>query len=531
MTTSHSPRKRATDDARCAHQSCWGASRFSWLVSSAGARVALGLACAVVPLVAGLGVFAQQGSVALDAPVITWSTPINLSRSPQSSDHPAVVADGYGHVHVFWAEDVGGSPLAPDDLPTPGNAITHCEWDGHRWSSAVDVLTVPFDTVASFPAVDLDRENRLHLVWLGQQAVYYSSAPAEAASSAHAWSDPVVVTAGTLLTPWAVSIAVDSAFTLHVILADNRFGGSVYALRSTDGGITWEPPIEIFRPSDSMEIGAAHVQLKVDHDDRLYATWQTQQEENYGQAVYFARSSDRGVSWENPIRLAYRNPGETFTEWLSLAIRQTGEIHAFYVDGWHTGRWHRISDDGGETWSEPQHFITDLQGINGFMAPVIDGAGRLHLVINMRTFEGQAVGIYIAHWLEDNWSAVRIVDTTSPAAPSAHRAAAALRLGNEIHVVYVQLRGAEIWHVSGEISNLAPQPTDQPPALALAPLPTAVVRPTHRPTVEPPQAVYLTSPTEQTSPGAHWGWGVGLLWVVVLVAGVTWHRIGSTRAR
>ena len=480
---------------------------------------------ATLGLLLSPGPAAAQGEVvALEAPAITWSEPTNLSRSAPSSAYPTIVADQHGWVHVFWSEDVNGMPLRSGDLPSVGNAIAYSRWDGARWTQPVDVVSVPGEALAGFPEVAIDAENNLHLVWIGQRTVYHSKAPATEAASTHAWSTPVPVAQGNLPRTHPVDIAIDAASVIHVLLADNTYEGAARVTRSLDGGASWQPLQDVSPPSDPLESSISRVRLMVDAMDRLHATWQSNQAEGYGQAVYYARSVDSGQTWDPPERFGYRDPGEIFVEYLSLASRGENELHAFYVDGGTVGRWHRISLDGGETWSAAQHIITDMEGINGYMAPVVDGAGRLHLVINMRTME-QVVGIYHAVWLEGNWSAVRPVDVTSPAAPSAHATAAVLQLGNEIHVVYVQLDGGEIWHVCGTISDVAPYPAIAAATGALAALPTAALRATSAPTAEPAAPIRLDLPAAEEMVGGGWAWAAGVLAVLALVSGVVWWRL------
>ena len=47
-----------------------------------------------------------------------------------------------------------------------------------------------------------------------------------------------------------------------------------------------------------------------------------------------------------------------------------------------------------------------MVGVNGYVVPIADGAGQLHLMIDMRTKDTQTVGIYYARWLRDSWSPV-----------------------------------------------------------------------------------------------------------------------------
>jgi len=470
---------------------------------------------------------AQGQAIAVDAPAIAWSDPENVSQSPTSSGHPTMVISKDGNVHVFWSEDVNGLPLHSGEPPAMGNAIAYSRWDGNRWTRPVDVLSVPTESIAGFPEAAVDTEDNLHLVWIGQRTVYHSQAPAEQAASAHAWSTPVAVAHGDLPRSHPVDVAVDSASVIHVLMSDNSYGGSARVTRSFDGGVSWQPLQEISAPPGPLEASFSRVRLMVDATDRLHATWQSDQAEGYGQGVYYARSTDGGLQWEPPQRFGYRDAGETFVAFPNLVSRNGGEMHAFYIDGWHVGRWHRISLDAGESWSAAEHIITSMEGINGYMAPVMDGRGRLHLIINMRTRSDQVVGIYHAMWLEGNWSAVRPVDVSSPAARSAHVASAAVRLGNEIHTVYVDLGGGEIWHVCGTISDIESQMTMAAPALDSAPLPTAVAPPTPLPTLVPRPLVKLDLQGADERNGWQGAWTAGIAAVVAMVVGVSWYRASS----
>jgi hypothetical protein len=470
---------------------------------------------------------AQGEAIAVDAPAIAWSDPENVSQSPTSSGHPTIVISKDDSVHLFWSEDVNGPPLHSGEPPAMGNAIAYSRWDGNRWTEPVDVLSVPTEAIAGFPEAALDAEDNLHLVWIGQRTVYHSKAPAEQAASAHAWSTPVAVARGDLPRTHPVDVAIDSASVVHLLMSDNSYGGSARVTRSFDGGVSWQPLQEISAPPGPLEASFSRVRLMVDAMDRLHATWQSDQAEGYGQGVYYARSTDGGLQWEPPQRFGYRDAGETFVEFPILVSRTDREMHAFYIDGSSIGRWHRISLDGGESWSAAEHIITSMEGINGYMAPVMDGRGRLHLIINMRTRSHQVVGIYHAIWLGDNWSAVRPVDVSSPAAPSAHVASAAVRLGNEIHVVYVHLGGGEIWHVCGTISDIEPQTTMAATTLDSGPLPTANAPPTPPPTLVPRTPVKLDLQSADERGGWQGAWTAGIAAVVAMVVGVSWYRASS----
>ncbi|CAG0954825.1 hypothetical protein ANRL3_00487 [Anaerolineae bacterium] len=421
---------------------------------------------------------AQSGSV-------SWSEPINLSNTPQDSTHPAIVADSLGYVHVFWTEDIGGEPVQAGRSLDTGNSIMYTFWDGKVWSPSIDIFSLPDEGVADFVAAAVDRHNTLHVVWLGQSNIYYSSAPAWQAGSARAWLPPQVVGTNGARSRWSTDIATDAAGTVHVIYATGGLDAGVYYIQSRDNGTTWEAPVNLAAPLDSSEISFSNARLITDRAGRPHAVWETNDLQGYGKAIYYARSTDGGANWDRAAQLAYRTAAETWVEYPYLTARSESEIHLIYINATNRGRAHRISLDGGETWSEPRSILNDMEGINGYVIPLVDGLGQMHLVINMRTRATQTGGLYYARWLGTDWSPVVPIETTALA--SAHWTAAAISRGNEIHVVCDTLRTGETWYFRGAVPEV-PRATVQSvptPEPALSPMPTtaadiaapAVVRP------------------------------------------------------
>lgn len=459
---------------------------------------------------------------------VDWSRPLNLSNSPPSSRHPAIVADALGYVHVFWSEDIGGEIVQPEDTGGTGNSIVYTCWDGTSWTRPVDVLIVPEEQIAEFVAVDVDVENRLHAVWTGQWNLYYSQAPAWQASSAHAWSAPVVVAADSARTMWESDILAASQGNLHIVYATRGDEVGVYHIRSQDGGHTWSLATRLSTPFDPLEASFSNVKIIEDGAGYLHAIWQTNQDDGFGQAIYYARSTDEGESWSLSVRFGYRDPGDYEASWPYIAAKGESELHLIYVDGARKGRNHRVSTDNGQTWSEPRRVIAEMEGVNGYVIPLVDGSGQIHLIVNMRTVVGQVVGIYYARWLGTDWSLVEPVDVSSSAAPSAHRTAAAVRLGNELHVVYNQFDGAEIWHIRGTLAGIEPAPALALPQIPLQPTLTPVIAAlTPKPTTAQTQpstelAKALSATTSRTVDTFLPGLGASLLLVIAVIV---WTRV------
>lgn len=487
-------------------------------------RIAVSIGMAALLLLWNWCVFgASQGD-------ILWSVPRNLSNTPQLSTHPAIIADDYGYVHIFWSEEVNGPVRRPGDLGGDGNSILYTRWDGVGWTPPVDILFVPGEPVAEFIAVDLDSENRLHVVWTGQDNFYYSNALSWKAESAHAWRMPVVIASGSARSRTESSIIADANDVLHIVYATRGDGAGIYYTCSQDAGATWTSPSRLSQPFGLLEVSFSNVKMITDDLGYLHVVWQTNQHEGYGQAVYYARSVDGGMHWNTPWQFGYRDPGDIFVDWPYLAIRDDGEIHLIYVDGGTRGRLHRITLDNGETWSEPRYILSELEGINGYVFPVVDETGDMHLIANMRTYGDNVVGIYYAGWDGAGWSPAVPLDNSSPAAPSAHYAAAAVRLGYEIYVVYTDISVGDIWILQGRLSYL------EPVSVATTPRPETVMPDTPAPYDTPVIAApdiesasskpeWHSQPSGQTS---EWTAVVlGLLSSILFVGGV----FVGTRAR
>ena len=425
--------------------------------------------------------FAQSSTVA-------WSEPMNLSKSLESSNHPAIITDPFGQVHVFWSEEAGGRPMEPGQPVRSGNSIFYTRWDGTSWTPSRDILYIPDEEIAEHVSVTLDDENRLHAVWTGQTNIYYSSASTWEADSPWAWSKPIAITNDSARSQWESSVVADDTGNLHIFYATRWVDPGVYHTMSRDKGQTWEAPMKLSLPFGNLERGFANVKSIRDRTGLLHVVWQAFDANGFGQVVYYARSADGGESWSAPKQLGYRDPTDYEASYPYLVSVSDSELRLIYLDGPNQGRSQRISRDGGLTWSDPLRIIDEMEGVNGYVVPVVDGNQQPHLIINMRTRNSQVVGIYYATWLADRWSPVAPVDVSDKAQ---HYTAAAVRLGNEIHVVYTALATGEVWYVRGVLPGVTPMPALTPPAAThLVPtrFPTAVAiaTATPPPTAQPP---------------------------------------------
>jgi len=164
--------------------------------------------------------------------------------------------------------------------------------------------------------------------------------------------------------PW-VSFAPNGDVHWLAMTFDDTFGSvsTMRASRSVDGGATWSAPITLIE--DGASFFNDKGSLTADPTDArfVYAVWDRINPANDSGPAYFARSTDRGVSWE-PAR-AIHDPGSGFqTVGNQVAVLPTGTVLNFFSEiDYASGRLflkviHSL--DQGQTWLPPVTIAEDL---------------------------------------------------------------------------------------------------------------------------------------------------------------------------
>ncbi len=355
----------------------------------------LGLIALLAGLLAALAAATAQ---AAPGDVDQCSAPFNISDSPGfTSADPFLLADPTGAVHLFWAEEVTGeanqAPMIPD-------AVMVATWDGAAWSEPVDIFLSPGDMAnrrVGAPQAVLEEQGVIHLVWIGPDfTLYYSSANAAEANSARGWRKPVLLASDQSGTQFSMAMAYEAPQTLHLAYAsgsggaavgDKRTNQAISYIRSDDGGASWSEPFDIFTFSDPTR-GASNVRLITGKPGQVYASWTEWDLTGNGQAVYFARSQDSGLTWDRPVLLDEREELDYERDWTNLAVLDDQRLVALWEGGFRAYPQTQYSTDGGVTWTEPIDTFYWLIADNGFAQFVQDSAGRTHVFLLRRIREG-----------------------------------------------------------------------------------------------------------------------------------------------
>lgn len=462
-----------------------------------------------------------------------WSEPLYLFETEGRASEAEIAVDPSGVVHVFWAY------AAPGKDDTGANqAIYYSHKKGDTWSEPLDVLVSPRERVARMHAVQADSQGYLHIVWSGGDTLYYSHAYAPQASSAGGWITPVPLISGASATEPA--IVVGSTGEIYVLWTQANSGLAFAS--SPDGGQNWSTPKIIF-VADGGDGLARWGRIAIDDSARIHVAFTytiNDSSARYGRIdanlLYYLRSEDQGTTWSEPILMT---PDPDFGE-INVATCGDDVVHLVWNGrAGRTGRYHRYSLDGGDTWSDvaevlapaPQNPI-GTGGLTGFPVMVCDSTKAIHMV----TATGS--GMYSFMWRGGAWTppeyaSRRVVGGgVTGSTESIEQPSLALSQGNQLHLVFHD--GFErIWYVTRKVDA---------PFQDVTPLPAPPTNIFQGSTQTPPPAAQptpqLEAVTKQDSTSVVPAQSsqiaalqVSTLSVLLLVGGVLWVHLVRRKGR
>jgi len=314
----------------------------------------------------------SQGSASLSESIAPSFTPVwqpaEYILADQDLRSPLMLSDNDGQLHVFWSQGVMSDENA---------GISYSRWDGTNWSLPRIILRPSTDESISQFTIVFDGVDKILAAWNDEVpgAISFSQSRTSGAGSAADWSTPQQIP---LERPAATSPALasdrDGVVYLAYTIPLNEDRG-IYLTASADGGESWSEGQRVF---DAVEAGWAmvdHPQIVVSPDGIIHLSWKrfSSPINPVSESVYYARSSDGGITWSEPVILV-NNP----TGWQQMSYDGERLLHFSWLAG-DQSLWHRVSKDHGITWDQSQRVSVASDSI-GPAAFAIDGAGRPHLV-------------------------------------------------------------------------------------------------------------------------------------------------------
>ena len=445
---------------------------------------------------------------------------------------PDIAIDQSGWVHVVWCQttrNVDGAPA--EDSTGLAERLYYSVGNGRSWSMPNDIVPPNREIIRN--ALVVDSQDVLHVVYrfrmvgLGGTGIYYSSASAELAQLASAWTPKRLVSP--VGRSYAADVEVDDEGVLHVVLDDEGALESeecpacadIYYRQSTDNGQTWSPAINLSRTL----IGSNRGQIELAPNGTLHATWDEGWDRLSGQGrpIYsaYSRSDDGGDTWLQPIHVTYPAAG---TAQLAAGADGRGGVMLVWrtVVPEHNRIYYQWSTDEGETWDRPKEvpdvFARPWTEPYDMYDMATDRAGRIHLVyVGRRTARlDDQLGVYHLVWDGGSWSAAELVHQ-GPDSPEYPKIL--ISDDDQLHVawftrpeIYVQA-GYDVWYAR-DLSQAGPEiPLPSPVATRSIPTPSVDTDITLEVTV--PVSGLVLTPGESGLPDGLYGEGDDLLHIAL----------------
>lgn len=268
-----------------------------------------------------------------DAPIEVFAGAVSMHG--QAGPRLASSSDGATYVAFVQEQAVEGRRFSASTL-----WLTRSDDQGASWSEPVRVHPDP-----GFPT-----GHTFHNVAAGPDGTVYVS-----------WLD------GTARDRWRLDQAEQPA------ARSTEPGTALMVARSTDGGQTFDPPVELATGTCQ----CCRTALAAT-DEAVYATWRHIFPDGE-RDIALARSDDAGLTWADPVRVHS-------DAWAIEACPHAGPDLATRADGavviaWPTGAegrsgiWSTVTTDRGETFAEPTPLL--VRAPFGQVSVARDGQGRV----------------------------------------------------------------------------------------------------------------------------------------------------------
>ncbi len=240
---------------------------------------------------------------------VSWSSPVNISNTSESSSYPSIAVDSYNNLHVVWEE---AYPYGPEGLVNP--EIYYSKYTT-SWSPSINISNNFANSESPSIAIDLD--NYLHVTWhenynTSSRGIYYSKYTTS-------WSPPINIS-NTGGYSYNSSIIIDLHNYVHVVWHDTSSGATeIYYSKYTT---SWSIPVNI-----SNNFGYSRVpSIAVDSDNYLYVVWEDDTSGNL--EIYY---SEYSTSWSAPKNISNTLTSSSFPN-LAYKVSSSG-IDLVWTEG------------------------------------------------------------------------------------------------------------------------------------------------------------------------------------------------------
>ncbi len=270
---------------------------------------------------------------------VQWDNVSFLSGTSSTAVDPAVAASGT-YVHVIWRDSVDEFPVV---------YYRRSDDNGESWNDPTILIENQSRKTNLYNVDVVSNESYVYVVWkdyrTGSSEVFFKRSE----DNGSTWSSDMRLTRD--YTPsYEPRLFVLGPY-LYIVYQDGGTTPEVSVLRSEDFGRTWTEKIHVTDTGKASEMPQVFAV-----DSVVYLVWQ---DERFGDPrIFFTKSDDYGVSWDEEQVLSV-GTDPVFNP----------QIYCFKTQVWVF--WQRVvndeidvfgtvSEDGGETWSDVDVMLGDM---------------------------------------------------------------------------------------------------------------------------------------------------------------------------
>lgn len=249
-------------------------------------------------------------------------------------------------------------------------------------------------------------------------------------------------------------IQVDSSGVVHVVYYSTKINSNnreIFYCRSTDFGVSWEDPVRLTNATRDSRIP----KLAIGPDDSLNVAWHDDRTASDDYNIYFKRSDDGGDTWGSDVMVNDSGPP---SEEVAIAVGGDGVIHITWEeltgDWWNpTGNvYYSRSTDNGVSFSSQVKLTTGAYNGDGWHSDVAaDGHGNVYVLFHyLETNNYAEISGLSSNDSGANWNT--IFDITDNGIPDSRPGITVNPDGTFVDVIFRSLQAEtwNIWHTYSE---------------------------------------------------------------------------------
>ncbi|MFC1594114.1 hypothetical protein ACFL38_02180 [Candidatus Omnitrophota bacterium] len=242
----------------------------------------------------------------------------DTGTSTSEQQRPSLAVDAAGNVYVVWVDGREWLNIF-SAKSTDGGATFETNV---KVNTAGPVTTQPLTT----PSIAVGANGFVCSTWNDSQggggsAIHF----AKSLDGGSSFELNVYVPTG----GWAGAskVAVDDASGIIYVIADSVSGDTIVLCRSTDGGLSFEPSVQI---DDDPSSSPGSPSVALDSNGFLYVAWSDNR--NGTSEVYFDISTDQGATFNTDIYVPDTPAGTHESKTPSLAVDAGGNVYIAWTD-------------------------------------------------------------------------------------------------------------------------------------------------------------------------------------------------------